>query len=88
MNLLPKGIFDKLVIITDLKPSKAKLEAFSGANLGNIGSIMLNCKPVKGSPHTAQFFVTMDGKTPIIRLKHSLIFEPIPFRTGVYTDTS
>ena len=86
---LPKRILDKLEIITDLKPSRAKLEGYSGANLGNMGTIRLNCRQGNGgSAQAVKFFVTRVGKTPILRLKHSLIFELIYFQKGVYTDTS
>ena len=76
-------------ILTDFKPSKAKLIGYSGANLGNMGTIKLNCRPMNGgSPHTVKFFVTRDSKASIFRFKLSLIFELIHFQKAVYTDTS
>ena len=53
MNVLAERILDKFRILVDLKPSKAKLEGYSGTNLENMGTIKLHCRSVKAeSLHT------------------------------------
>ena len=52
-----------------------------------MGTVKVNCSPMDGGqPYTVKFFVTRDGKAPI--LKHSLKFELICHQKEVYTDTS
>ena len=72
VKILPKCIFVKLGgNISQLNHSKATLEGYSGTNLGSLGIVCIDCRPVYSDMDTDSvlFIITRHGKMPILGLK-------------------
>ena len=90
-QLFFKNIFEKPGgNISQLKWRKATLEGYSVTNLGNLGTVHIDCKLVHSDKDTDSvlFFITKCGKMPILGLKYYLVFKLLKLQQGMYTATT
>ena len=87
-NLLPVGLYTRIGKLDWLKPPKRTLSAYNGSQIKQYGTCQLRMRNVEQNVSVVcEFYITDDGKTPIVGLNDSRRLGLVTINCSAITST-